>query len=149
MFSGWTNNYHRVFWSACYVLIHPPRCDSPLKSVRIMKPTEPMWAVKYKRVCVWATRGNRRVRESVNPLDGCTRPFGFAEADANSWPQLHGSRFSERCRRGRAETVSIAGRETRALVMCSFAVSYACCQICVFFLMCEPVCVWCRLRRGR
>lgn len=48
-------------------------------------------------VCVHVGEAkNERVRESVNPLDGCTRPFGFAEADARQLTRVVRSAFFHR-----------------------------------------------------
>lgn len=40
---------------------------------------------------------NERVRESVNPLDGCTRPFGFAKGGRSAAADLScAGRFFQR-----------------------------------------------------
>lgn len=64
---------------------------------------------------------NERVRESVNPLGGCTRPFGYAEADARQLTRVVWSAFfreTQASKRPPAEMVSLVGCKTRALVMC-------------------------------
>lgn len=88
---------------------------------------------------------NERARESVNPLDGCTRTFGFAEADARQLTPVVWSAFFQRDA-GVGETVSGDGfAKTRAPVMrlqlLTAVVRY------VYFVT-QAVCVWCRFVQG-
>lgn len=109
-----------------------------------MQATEPMWARKYERVHVGEAK-NERARESVNPLDGCTRPFGFAEADARQLTPVVWSAFFSEGRRRRRDHQRRWFRKTRAPVMrlqlFTAVVRY------VYFVT-QAACVWCRFLQG-
>lgn len=87
---------------------------------------------------------NERVRESVNPLDGCTRPLWVCEGGPKhgSWPELCGALLSEGCRRPRRRD---GFRLKCSEVQNELAASHGRCQIlteaCVFVTRAVWACV--------
>lgn len=137
-------------------MIYPPRCDKPLKADRKVKPTEPTWAVKYETCVHVGEAKSERVRESVNPLDGRTRPFGFCGGRRTATDPSCTERFFiffqrdadvEETVGGDALARGVQNEKTPAGRPCACSFSHACCHdVCV---LCEPcVRVGCRLCSG-
>lgn len=103
-----------------------------------MKPTEPMWAAKRERVRMWAMRSSSLcVSQSIRLTDALD-PLGLRLTRVAWRAFLREMQTSERTS---AETVSLTGCKTRALLVCSQLLTAVVTYVCVCNAICVSPCV--------